>query len=122
MGADTGQSVLFVLGTATSAVAFIGLLLGLNKLLSPRNPTSEKLKPYECGMDCAGRPWQAVDIKFASIAVLLVIFDAEAALLFAVATGMKDSVAGLIEVGAIVALLAFGLFYAWRKGVLQWRS
>jgi NADH-quinone oxidoreductase subunit A len=113
--------VLFVLGVGVSAVAFVLLVWGLNALLSPRNPTDEKNMPYECGMDAAGTAWAAVDIKFSTIALLFVIFDAEAALLFAVATKLHGSVAGLIEVAAFAGFLALGLFYAWRKGALSWR-
>jgi NADH-quinone oxidoreductase subunit A len=29
-------------------------------------------------------------------------------------------VAGLLEVGAFVAVLAYGLFYLWKRGALQW--
>jgi NADH-quinone oxidoreductase subunit A len=55
------------------------------------------------------------------IALLLVIFDAEAAMLFAVAGGLRGSPAGVAAVGIFVGLLSLGLLYAWRKGVLQWR-
>ena len=93
----------------------------LNALLSPRNPTPEKLEPYECGMPPAGRPWAPVRLRFTAIALLLVIFDAEAAMLFAVAPGLRGSLSGVIAVGIFVGLLTLGLLYAWRKGVLEWR-
>lgn len=115
------QSVLFVLGLITSAVAFIMLIFGINSLLSPRNPNDLKNAPYECGMEQAGPPWAPVRIRFSTIALLFVLFDAEAVLLFAVAPSLRGSVTGLIEVGVFTASLALGLVYAWRKGALEWR-
>ncbi|MDH4139723.1 MAG: NADH-quinone oxidoreductase subunit A [Coriobacteriia bacterium] len=113
--------LLFVLGLATAAAGFIGLVFLINKLLSPRNPTSEKVEPYECGMEQAGQPWAAVRLRFATIALLFVLFDAESVLLFAVATKLRGSWVALVEVAVFVAFLALGLAYAWRKGALAWR-
>ncbi len=115
------QSVLFVLGLITSAAAFIMLIFGINALLSPRNPNDEKNAPYECGMNQAGSPWVPVRVRFSTIALLFVLFDAEAVLLFAVAPSLRGSVAGLIEVAVFASALALGLVYAWRKGALEWR-
>ncbi|MHB9003870.1 MAG: NADH-quinone oxidoreductase subunit A [Coriobacteriia bacterium] len=121
MSVVSAHNVLFVLGLATSAVAFIMLVFGLNTLLSPRKPTADKTAPYECGMEQAGSPWAPVRLRFSAIAVIFVIFDAEAVLLFAVAPAIRGNLAGLIEVAAFAALLAVGLAYAWRKGALTWR-
>ena len=115
------SGVLFVLGLGTSAIAFILLVWGINALLSPRNPSTEKGQPYECGMDAAGHPWANVNLRFSTVALLFVLFDAESALLFAVATHLRGSIAGLIEVAIFTGFLAFGLLYAWKKGVLRWR-
>jgi len=113
--------VLFVVGAAVAASGFIALVFGINRALAPRNPTDEKLMPYECGMEQAGPPWATVRIRYATIALLFVLFDAEAILLFAVASRLRGSVAALIEVGAFTAFLALGLAIAWRKGALTWR-
>ncbi|MBE0475720.1 MAG: NADH-quinone oxidoreductase subunit A [Coriobacteriia bacterium] len=121
MQAAAPQDVMLVLGLAFAAVAFILVVLGLNAVLAPRRPTPEKVEPYECGMPQAGGPWGPVNVRFSTIALLFVLFDAEAILLFAVAPRLRGSAVGLLEVGAFAALLAFGLFYAWRKGALQWR-
>lgn len=120
--ASTPQGVLFLIGAAVAAVAFIGVVFGLNAVLSPRNPTVEKLEPYECGMPQAGRPHVRFPLRYAAVAVLFVIFDAEALLLFAVAVKVKGSLAGGAAALGFAALLAVGLLYAWRKGALAWRS
>jgi len=122
MQVASAQGVLFLIGAAVAAVAFIGLVFGLNAVLSPRHPTAEKVEPYECGMPQAGSPHVRFPLRYAAIAVLFVIFDAEAVLLFAVASKVKGSLTGGVAVLGFAALLAFGLLYAWRKGALAWRS
>lgn len=115
------ESVLFIIGLTATAVAFIAVVFLANALLSPRNPTPEKVEPYECGMPQAGMPWAPVRLRFAIIALLLVIFDAQAAMLFGIASGLRGSPQGVIAVGIFLGFLTLGLLYAWRKGVLQWR-
>ena len=39
---------------AAFGVGFAALMIGLSALLGPRNPTPEKLAPYECGMPAVG--------------------------------------------------------------------
>lgn len=115
------QAVLFVLGAVVAAVGFIAVVFFANRLVAPSNPSPEKDSPFECGMDQAGRPWNPPTLRFAAIAMLFVLFDAEAVLLFAVASKLRGSFAALIEVGVFVLFLGFGLAYAWRKGALEWR-
>lgn len=122
MPAASANAVLFIMGAVAAAVAFIGVVFGANVLLSPREPSQGKSEPYECGMPPAGRPHVRYRIRYAAIAVLFVIFDAEAVLLFAVATRLKGSVSGALSVLAFASMLGVGLLYAWRKGALAWRS
>ncbi len=111
---------MFVTGAALAAVAFTGLVFGMNRLLSPSDPNTAKLEPYECGMPQQGQANVRVRLRFITIAVAFVIFDAESVLLFAVASRLRGSIAALGVIGIFTALLAFGLVYAWRKGALQW--
>jgi NADH-quinone oxidoreductase subunit A len=115
------QAVLFVLGAVVAAVGFIAVVFFANRLVAPSNPSPEKDSPFECGMDQAGQPWNPPTLRFAAIAMLFVLFDAEAVLLFAVASKLRGSFTALIEVGVFVLFLGFGLAYAWRKGALEWR-
>jgi NADH-quinone oxidoreductase subunit A len=121
MAAASAQGVLFVVGAAIAALAFVGLVFGANALLSPRRPTPEKLEPYECGMEPQGDPHVNVPLRYAAIAVLFVIFDAESVLLFAVASRIHGSVGGALSVLGFATFLGVGLFYAWKTGALQWR-
>jgi NADH-quinone oxidoreductase subunit A len=121
MPVGSADSVFYIAGAVLAAVSFVGLVFGANKLLSPRNPTPQKLEPYECGMDQQGDPHMAVRPRYATIAVIFVIFDAEAVLMFAVAPRLHGSPTALAAVAGFTVFLAFGLVYAWRKGALTWR-
>jgi NADH-quinone oxidoreductase subunit A len=120
--ASGSSGVLFVLGAALAAAGFIGVVFLANVALSPRKPTPLKVEPYECGMEPGGEPWAVVRLRFAAIAMIFVLFDAESALLFSVAAALKGSWTAALEIAAFAAFLAFGLFYAWKKGALEWRS
>jgi NADH-quinone oxidoreductase subunit A len=122
MAGASVQGLLFVLGLATAATAFILVVFGANALLSPRDPGTEKDKPFECGVEQAGEAWSPPRMRFSTVAMLFVLFDAEAILLFAVASVLRGNKVALLEVGAFVLFLAFGLAYAWKKGALEWRS
>lgn len=122
MQASGSSGVLFVLGAAFAAAAFIAVVFLANRALSPRRPTPLKVEPYECGMEPGGNPWAIVRLRFAAIAMIFVLFDAESALLFSVAAALKGSWVAAIEIGVFVLMLALGLAYAWKKGALEWRS
>lgn len=122
MGATASSGVLFVLGAVIAAAGFIGVVFGANAILSPRKPSPEKVLPYECGMEPGGEPWKPVRLRFAAIAIVFVLFDAESALLFSVVSALRGSWVAAAEILAFAFFLAFGLFYVWRKGALEWRS
>ena len=114
------ESLLFVVGLAVGPAAFLLVLLGANAILAPKRPTLLKSSPYECGIPQASSPWHGVNIRFSTIALLFVLFDAETVLLFSVASGVRGSLAGALAVGGFAAFLGLGLLYAWKKGALRW--
>ena len=111
----------FVLGVVIAVSAFVAVVFFANRLLAPRAPSSEKGQPFECGLDQAGQPWAAQRLRFSTVAMLFVLFDAEAVLLFAVAPALRISRVALLEVFAFITFMVLGLAYAWRKGALDWR-
>jgi len=118
----SSQAVQFIIGAIVAAVSFVGLVFGANMLLSPRNPTEQKLEPYECGMPPAGPSHVRFPMRYAAVAVLFVIFDVESVLLFAVASHVRGNLAGGAAVLAFTAFLSLGLVFAWKTGALKWRS
>ena len=103
------------------AVLLTGLILGLAGLLRPRRPTAQKLIAYESGVDPVGTGWSQSQIRYYVFALLFVMFDVEAVFIFPWATELEAlGVFGLVEMFVFIAILALGLVYAWRKGVLRW--
>lgn len=102
----------------------IGLVLFtffLSRLVRPANPYKEKNQNYECAEPPIGNGWIQFNNRFYIFALIFVIFDVEAVFLFpwAVAFGQLGFYA-LFEMIIFIAVLLFGLYYAWRKGALKW--
>jgi len=97
------------------------LLVTLPRWLAPRLPSALKSTTYECGEIPLGEPWIRFRIEYYVFALIFVIFDVEAALLYPWAViARKLGVGGLVEMAVFVGILALGLAYAWRKGALRW--
>ena len=103
------------------ALLFAGVALVLSRVIAPRNPTPEKLEPYECGIVPVQEPVQRFPVKFYLVAMLFVIFDIEIVFLFAWAVRFHSlGWAGVFAVGIFTLLLLETLVYAWRRGALDW--
>jgi NADH-quinone oxidoreductase subunit A len=109
---------------AIYALAMIGLVggtLGLNRLVSPKVPTREKLTTYESGVDPIGSGQSQTTIRYYMFALLFVIFDVEAVFLFPWAVVFEElGLFAFVEMMIFILILALGLLYAWRKKVLDW--
>jgi NADH-quinone oxidoreductase subunit A len=102
---------------------FVALSFGVNRVLAPRRPSAAKLSTYECGVDPVGGDWAQAQIRYYVYAYLYVLFAVESVFLFPWALVYDRPGFGastLVEMGVFVAVLALGLLYAWRKGVLRW--
>lgn len=106
------------------AVASGGLVL--SALVGKRKRGWVKEEPIECGVPQIGETRTEFNVRFFILAMLFVLFDIETVLLAPyAATFIADVKEGkgfeyLAEVGIFLAVLGFGLLYAWRKGVLDW--
>lgn len=115
------RSFLTVGVLALAGAGMVSAMLGLNKLLAPRRPNPQKSTPYECGVDPVGSGWAQSHIRYYIYALLFVLFDVEAVFIFPWATRLEVyQVFGLVEMMVFIGILALGLLYAWRKGVLRW--
>jgi NADH-quinone oxidoreductase subunit A len=104
------------------AVLLVGGVLSLGGLLRPRRPQPEKYITYESGVDPVGFGWSQSQVRYYIYALLFVLFDVEAVFLFPWATRLESyGVFGLVEMLVFIGVLALGLLYAWRKGVLTWQ-
>ena len=113
-----GVVIMIVLGAG-----FGGVMIGLSKLLGPRNPTPEKLAPYECGMPAVGDARERQSVKFYLVAMIFLLFDIEVAFLYPWAVSLRDlGWSGFIQIVTFFLILLVGFLYVWRKGVLDWGS
>jgi NADH-quinone oxidoreductase subunit A len=114
-------SFLVVAIVGALAVAVVGGMLGLGSLLRPKRPQPQKYLTYESGVDPVGDGWSQSQIRYYIFALLFVMFDVEAVFIFPWAVRLEAlGTFGLVEMLVFIAILAFGLVYAWRKGVLRW--
>ena len=103
-----------------AALGMVGAMLGVGRLLRPTRPQPQKLISYESGVDPLGG-WGQAHVRYYLYALLFVMFDVEAVFIFPWAIRLEAlGVFGLIEMLVFIAILALGLLYAWRKGVLRW--
>ena len=93
------------------AVGFALVSLGVSYLLSPKNPTPEKLAPYECGIFPEEEPSQRFPVKFYMVAMLYIVFDIEIIFLLAWATRFNELGWYGILVIAIFSFFTFLLYF-----------
>ena len=106
---------------AGAAVLMVGLMLGAGRLVRPTRPQPQKYLNYECGVDPVGSGWSQSHVRYYIFALLFVMFDVEAVFIFPWAVRLEAmAVFGLVEMAIFIVVLALGLLYAWRKGVLRW--
>ena len=113
----------YIVGFAILAGGFAFLTFGLAWLLSHRNRGDvHKGLPYESGIDTYGDTHGRFGLSFYIYALLFVAFDIEVVFIYLWALIFRDLLlGGLVSMLLFVAILLFGLAYAWRKGVLTWR-
>jgi len=86
-----------------------------------------KLDTYECGMDPVGDARGRFSVRFYMVAMLFILFDVEAvfllpwAVIFRRLPGLTGSrMFGFWEMLVYLGFVAVGLFYVWKKGILNW--
>jgi NADH-quinone oxidoreductase subunit A len=114
------QTYLAVAVLAAAAAGMFGAMLGVGRLLRPDRPQDEKYITYEAGSDPVSGFGQS-NIRYYVYALLFVMFDVEAVFIFPWAVRLEGlGTFALVEMVVFVVILALGLVYAWRKGVLRW--
>jgi NADH-quinone oxidoreductase subunit A len=118
---DFLRSYLTVAIFGGAAFLMVGAMLGVGRLLRPSRPSEQKSIAYESGVDPVGTGWSQSQIRYYIFALLFVMFDVEAVFIFPWAVRLEAlGVFGLVEMIVFIVILALGLVYAWRKGVLRW--
>src|SRR3989440_12946340 len=103
---DGWLGILIMIGLGT---AFAAVMILLSSFVGPRNPTPEKLAPYECGMPAVGDARERQSVKFYLVAMIFLLFDIEVAFLYPWALALRDlGWPGLVQVALVIATLPAG--------------
>jgi NADH-quinone oxidoreductase subunit A len=116
-----GNQYAYVAVFTLVGVVFLIVALTAAWVLRPRRPSKAKYMPYECGIVPEGDAWNQLNPRYYIFALLYLLFDVEAAYLYpwAIRVGKLGAYA-VVEMFIFLAVLAFGLGYAWREGGLKW--
>lgn len=94
----------------------------IGRFFRSSRPTREKLEPYECGNPAIGDTRGRFSVKFYSVAMLFLLFDAEALFLWPWAAQYHaEGLFFLFEALLFIVIVGIGYLYAWRKGAFEWR-
>ena len=103
---------------AVACLFFIGATL-----LGPKNPTPEKMLPFECGSESSGGRHVKLSVKFYLTAILFVVFDIETVFIYPWAVQFRSlGWFGLAEMFGFLIVVVVALMYVWRKGALEWEN
>jgi NADH:ubiquinone oxidoreductase subunit 3 (subunit A) len=122
---EANHEYLVLAAFAAAAVVFALTPLGLARWwalkFAPAKPGLEKNATYECGLESKGDAWIRFKSEYYLYGIIFLIFDVETIFLlpFAVAFGGL-SVGAFVAMMVFLLLLAEGLVWAWRKGLLTW--
>ena len=122
-----------ILVLLVAAFVFGGIPLSLAwlwaKVYSPAKPGIQKNATYECGLEAKGDAWVQLDVSYYLYAIVFLIFDVEAVFIlpWAVIYRRLPSLGvgrffGFWEMIVYLGFVVVGLFYIWKKGILDWSS
>ena len=98
-------------------------MIGISALLGERHREPVTGEPYESGIAVTGSAHLRVPVQFYLMAMCFVIFDMEAAFIFAWAVALADAGwLGFCEMLVFIGILLIALIYLWRVGALEWRT
>jgi NADH-quinone oxidoreductase subunit A len=110
-----------VLAVAVAGALLVAVAFTAGRLIAPDRPGRSKLTTYECGIDPVGEGWSQSQVRYYVYGFLFVIFDVESVFLFPWAKVFESlGYQAVWSMGIFIGILAVGLLYAWRKGVLTW--
>lgn len=106
----------------------IGMALGSYFIGRHRN-TKTKLATYECGIEAVGDARGRFSVRFYMVAMLFILFDVEAVFMLPWAVIYRDlphitgsRFFGFWEMIVYLGFVVLGVFYVWKKGILDWAA
>jgi NADH-quinone oxidoreductase subunit A len=106
-----------------AVVVLVASMLILSALLGQRHRERATDEPYESGIVSTGSARLRFHAGFYLMAMFFVIFDLEAAFIYAYAVAFRElGWMGYAEIVVFIGILASALFCLWRLGALDWRT
>ena len=124
-GSTVSSPILWPLVVYIAAVVLmVAFMLILSALLGQRHKETRAAgEPYESGIVSTGSARLRFHAGFYLMAMFFVIFDLEAAFIYAYAVAFRKlGWAGYGEIVVFIGILAAALFYLWRLGALDWKT
>jgi NADH-quinone oxidoreductase subunit A len=111
------------------ALAVAGGMVGASFFIGKHKNSRTKGGAYECGMDPVGDARGRFSVRFYMVAMLFILFDVEAVFMLPWAVIYKQlphitgsRLFGFWEMLVYLGFVAVGLFYVWKKGILDWSN
>jgi NADH-quinone oxidoreductase subunit A len=103
------------------ATMLIGVLLAAAWWLGAKRTSFIKGMPYESGVTPSGTARLAWPVPFYLVAIFFIVFDVEAAFIFAWAVAWDElGLPGLVQITVFILILFAGLIWLLKKGALAW--
>ncbi len=110
-----------ILITAGVAIVLAILLMTLSRILGPYRPNTNKLNPYESGMDPVGEADERYSISFYLVAMEFIVFDLEVVFIYPWAVRYLELGTGtLVAMIIFITVLFIGLLYTIKKETVDW--
>jgi NADH:ubiquinone oxidoreductase subunit 3 (subunit A) len=118
-------SYLYAAILLVAGFVFVIIAMVLSNFLSQfgviHHKSKQKDQTYESGEVPIGSAWVQYPLGFYIFALLFVAFDVDIVFIITWAVIFKQlSLFGFFEILFFIIILALGLVYAWRKGVIRW--
>ncbi|MGZ3766927.1 MAG: NADH-quinone oxidoreductase subunit A [Mucilaginibacter sp.] len=103
------------------AVGFVVLVMLITHKIGPKRVTSDKLTPFESGIEVIGNARTPMSIKYFLVAILFVLFDVEVIFMYPWAVNFRElGKEGMVEMFIFMGTLLLGFIYVIKKGALDW--
>jgi NADH-quinone oxidoreductase subunit A len=111
------------------AVGMTISMVSMSWLIGRHRNIKEKLEAYECGIPAEGDARGRFSVRFYMVAMLFILFDVEAVFMMPWAVIYRQLPAlthsrffGFWEMIVYLGFVAVGIFYVWKKGILDWAA
>jgi NADH-quinone oxidoreductase subunit A len=112
-----------------AALALAAGMVAASFFIGKHKNSRTKAGTYECGMDPVGDARGRLSVRFYMVAMLFILFDVEAVFMLPWAVIFKQlprltgsRMFGFWEMLVYLGFVAVGLFYVWKKGILNWAN